>query len=98
MKNDIIIGREYEQKLIQDCCNSGKAELIAIYGRRRVGKTYLVKTMFNGDFAFSFTGLYDVSRQMMLEQFRKKLESYSNRQIPRFKDWYEAFDMLRDYL
>lgn len=98
MKNDIIIGREYEQKLIQDCCNSGKAELIAIYGRRRVGKTYLVKTMFNGDFAFSFTGLYDVSRQVMLEQFRKKLESYSNRQTPRFKDWYEAFDMLRDYL
>ena len=98
MNNNIIIGRKYEQKLINACCNSDKAELIAIYGRRRVGKTYLVKSMFNDEFAFSFTGLYDVSRQVMLEQFRKKLERYSGWQISRFKDWYEAFDMLRNYL
>ena len=38
-----IIGREYEQKLIQERCESSKAELIAIYGRRRVGKTFLVR-------------------------------------------------------
>lgn len=35
-----IIGREYEQKLILERCKSNKAELIAIYGRRRVGKTF----------------------------------------------------------
>lgn len=38
-----IIGREYEQKLILERCKSNKAELIAIYGRRRVGKTFLVR-------------------------------------------------------
>ena len=38
-----IIGREYEQKLIQERCESSKAELIAIYGRRRVGKTKLLR-------------------------------------------------------
>ena len=38
-----IIGREKEQKLLKECCRSGKPELVAVYGRRRVGKTYLVK-------------------------------------------------------
>lgn len=38
-----IIGREYEQKLILERCKSNKAELIAVYGRRRVGKTFLVR-------------------------------------------------------
>lgn len=43
MDTNGIIGREYEQKLIQERCKSNKAELIAIYGRRRVGKTFLVR-------------------------------------------------------
>ena len=98
MMDNVIIGRKYEQKLINDCCKSDRAELIAIYGRRRVGKTYLVRSMFNDKFAFSFTGLYDVSRQVMLEQFRKNLERYSGERIPKIKDWFEAFDKLRSYL
>lgn len=93
-----LIGRKYEQKIINDYCNSNKSELIAIYGRRRVGKTFLVRRAFNDDFAFSFTGLYDVSRSVMLEQFRKNLERYSGHHIQRPKDWYEAFDSLREYL
>ena len=44
--NDIIIGREKEQMLIQEYYDSPKAELVAIYGRRRVGKTYLIKSFF----------------------------------------------------
>ena len=96
--DNVIIGRKYEQKLINDCCKCDRAELIAIYGRRRVGKTYLVRSMFNNKFAFSFTGLYDVSRQVMLEQFRKNLERYSGERIPKIKDWFEAFDKLRSYL
>ena len=72
-----IIGREYEQKLIQERCESSKAELIAIYGRRRVGKTFLVRKMFNDQFAFSFIGMYEVERAVQLEQFRMALEQYS---------------------
>lgn len=45
MANEII-GREEEVKLLEECYQSGKAELVAVYGRRRVGKTYLVKNLF----------------------------------------------------
>ena len=57
-----IIGREYEQKLIQERCKSNKAELIAIYGRRRVGKTFLVRKMFN-----------DLGGKMKQNQLQEKL-------------------------
>lgn len=93
-----IIGREYEQKLIQGYLESDKAELIAVYGRRRVGKTYLVKSIFENKFDFAFTGLYDVTRAVHLAQFKKYLEIYSGRKVKRPKDWFEAFDALRDYL
>ena len=69
-----IIGREYEQKLISGYVDSGKAELIAVYGRRRVGKTFLVKSIFDNRFDFAFTGLYNVTRAVLLTQFQNYLE------------------------
>ena len=93
-----IIGREYEQAIIQNYLESDKAELIAVYGRRRVGKTYLVKSIFDNEFDFLYTGLYEVQRSVQLNQFKKTLERYSGRRIQGLKDWFEAFDALRDYL
>lgn len=98
MNSNGIIGRKYEQQLINERCESGKAELVAVYGRRRVGKTFLVRKAFNERFAFSFTGMYEVSRAVQLEHFRTVLQQYSGMQIPRLKDWFTAFDALRQYL
>lgn len=70
MNEYYIIGREYEQKLIKGYLDSDKAELVAVYGRRRVGKTYLVKSIFENNFDFAFTGLYDVTRAVHLAQFK----------------------------
>ncbi len=53
-----IIGREYEQKIHADICEEQEARLVAVYGRRRVGKTYLVKHFFNEKYDFFFTGSY----------------------------------------
>lgn len=98
MSNNQIIGREYEQKLIKNCMESGKSELIAIYGRRRVGKTFLIKKFFNEKFDFSFTGIYNTSRAVQLSRFQKNLEQHWNRPLKRIKDWFEAFDQLKEYL
>ena len=98
MSTNGIIGREYEQKLIRNYYDSNKAELVAIYGRRRVGKTFLVKKMLEGEFSFSFTGMYEASRAVQLNQFQKNLERYSKKAQRRLKDWFDAFDVLREYL
>ena len=57
MPSDRIIGRTYEQAIIKRCLENEEAQLIALYGRRRVGKTFLIKEYFNDQFDFVFTGI-----------------------------------------
>ena len=56
-----IIGREQEISKLENYISSRKSEFIAIYGRRRVGKTFLIKEMFEGRFTFRVTGKDNVS-------------------------------------
>lgn len=93
-----IIGREREQDLLYECNNSGKAEFIAVYGRRRVGKTYLIKHFYEDEFDFYTSGIYNVSKTEQLRNFAGQLARYSGQQIRKFRDWFEAFDALRTYL
>lgn len=46
MENNRIIGRSYEQHILQNICEAKEVRLVAVYGRRRVGKTYHVKNFF----------------------------------------------------
>ena len=93
-----IIGRRHEQDLIREYYESPKAELVAVYGRRRVGKTYLIKQCFDETFDFYFTGSFETPRSTQLTLFKKELERYSGRKLRKPKDWYEAFDALREYI
>lgn len=96
--NTKIIGREHEQDILQHCVESSRAEFIAVYGRRRIGKTYLVKQYFKDTFDFYTSGIYKVSRAEQLKQWQVQLNRYSGKKRPRPKDWFEAFSQLRDYL
>ena len=93
-----IIGRKEEQRIFRNYLDSPKAELVAVYGRRRVGKTYLIKSFFNNKFDFAFSGMYDTPKNVQISQFQKHLEKYSNRPYKRFKNWFEAFDALQNHL
>lgn len=93
-----IIGREYERELLLSYVETQKAELVAVYGRRRVGKTFLIRKTLGSQLAFSFTGMFETSRAIQLREFKANLEKYSGIKCERPKDWFEAFDMLRDYL
>ena len=93
---DTIIGRKREQDILQLCFESHKAEFIAIYGRRRIGKTYLVKQFFNDHFDFYATGIYGVTRSMHLKYWQEQLQKYSNVKRNTPKDWIEAFYQLQE--
>ncbi len=94
----LIIGREREQRLIQEYYDTDKAELVAVYGRRRVGKTFLIKQFFHGQFDFCFTGSYNTPRHTQLALFKTELQRYSGRVWPGVKNWFDAFEQLRTYL
>ena len=70
-----ISGRDREVKKLDEFYSSNKSEFMAIYGRRRVGKTYLVKQYFKKtdcDF-FSATGLDDASFKLQRMAFCSEL-------------------------
>ena len=54
--NKTIIGREREKGILEECLKSGRPEFIAVYGRRRIGKTFLIKQFFKNKFDFYMTG------------------------------------------
>lgn len=92
-----FIGRKEEIQLLRDITSSGRAEFVAVYGRRRVGKTYLIQQFFNSNFAFSATGIIDGSREEELYVFTSALISigYAG---PKPGTWLEAFEALKDTL
>ena len=92
-----FIGRKEELQLLQNISKSGRAEFVAVYGRRRVGKTYLIQQFFEGHFAFSATGMIDGSREEEMFTFTRSLiqAGYAGEQ-PR--NWLEAFEFLKPQL
>ena len=71
--NKTIVGRHEEQDILKACVDSEKAEFIAVYGRRRVGKTYLIKQYFKNQFDFYTSGVYGLKNEDQLENFRQQL-------------------------
>jgi len=52
----MVIGRQLEKRILDEVLQSDKAEFVAVYGRRRVGKTYLVRQYLKQNLVFDFTG------------------------------------------
>jgi AAA+ ATPase superfamily predicted ATPase len=92
-----IIGREIELKKLSDYYKSDKGEFIAVYGRRRVGKTFLVRKFFNDKFDFYATGIIDGSSEVEMEAFHNALIRYGY-DGPKAKTWIEAFNHLADII
>lgn len=99
-----LIGRKSEIRELNERYYSDKAELIVVYGRRRVGKTFLVRETFKDKITFYHTGLspYDerakVGKQDQLSHFYHSLLSYGMQESSCPKDWLQAFYMLESLL
>ena len=90
-----LIARKWEQKLLNQALNKQESQFIAVYGRRRIGKTYLIKEMFSDRFTFEHTGYYNVSRKEQLSGFFKSLRKAGlNSDYSCPSNWIEAFDLL----
>ena len=94
-----MIGRKEEQRLLYELASSGESEFVVIYGRRRVGKTFLVRETFGNDFFFSYTGIANRHARQQRNEFAKALREYGwtpksgDADVP--ENWFDAFDALR---
>ncbi len=92
-----IIGRQSEQLTLKRCLESKRPELIAIHGRRRIGKTFLIRQFYHRHLVFEFSGIHQQSMKNQLKNFHLKLQSYYA-PTTQPKDWLEAFQNLERYL
>ena len=103
-----MIGRKIEQELLQEAVEKDRAQLIAVYGRRRVGKTFLVNEFFNNTYAFKHTAVSPVNEELklkrnllkiQLKEFHYSMRSYglqAGEPVP--GDWFDAFHILQQLL
>ena len=93
-----LIGRKKESGELQDLFHSGRAEFVTVYGRRRIGKTYLVNALFEKDFAFKMTAILNDDTREQLRNFAAALAEYGREGEPVLDDWFAAFKQLRALL
>ncbi len=97
MGDKLILGREEEKSILDSITASGRAELVAVYGRRRVGKTYLINTYLDKQINFHYSGVHGVETAMQLQRFTNDMSKQLNAgvPIPVPADWFAAFDILQ---
>jgi AAA+ ATPase superfamily predicted ATPase len=98
MAKENVIGRDKEKALLDDYMRSGYPEFVAVYGRRRVGKTFLIREFFDGDFAFYMTGAVKTGYRKQLADFDEAIKRCSEKEYTPSADWRGAFSTLRDML
>ncbi|MBL4703222.1 MAG: AAA family ATPase, partial [Flavobacteriales bacterium] len=95
-----IVGRVREKQVLSDSLDSHRSELIAVYGRRRIGKTYLIRQFYGDRITFSFTGLGDGNRKAQIKNFMLKLNEVTDdfKTAKQPADWLEAFTYLKTFI
>ena len=91
-----VVGREREIEILYEALTSKKSELIAVYGRRRVGKTFLIREVLSKQMVFDVTGLHNGTQQEQLLNFHRQLSQRDKRFARRdaLGNWQDAFTML----
>ncbi|MCB0737456.1 MAG: AAA family ATPase [Bacteroidetes bacterium] len=94
-----LIGREHEMAIFKDALESNEAELIAVYGRRRVGKTFLIREYFKGQIVFEVAGMFKGNLADQLLNFSNQLAKFKKEPIEQKPDsWMAAFLQLEAFI
>lgn len=84
---DKLIGRDKECAELERCLNSDRSELVIVYGRRRIGKTFLIEEFFNQEFDFKYVGAHGMTTRRQLNNFQSVLNSYSKKKVSHLRNW-----------
>lgn len=95
-----MIGRKEQNELMEQALQLDKSSFIAITGRRRVGKTYIVREIYKDHFCFSVTGIQNATLSVQIGNFLQKLQEYQGDWAlqNRGKNWQDVFFAFKKYL
>ena len=91
----MLIGRTKEKQLLVDALHEEYSQFIAVYGRRRVGKTFLIMEAYDYKFDFQFTGAAKLTARKQLVRFRRALKEHGQKDTPELTNWGDAFSELK---
>ncbi|MDD6837723.1 MAG: ATP-binding protein, partial [bacterium] len=94
----MLIGREKEKQVLQGALYEEYAQFIAVYGRRRVGKTFLIREAFDYHFDFQYTGAANLTARKQLVRFRRALREHGQKDTPELTNWGDAFSELKRFI
>ena len=83
----MLIGREKEKQVLQNALYEEYSQFVAVYGRRRVGKTFLIRETFENRFDFQFTGAANLTARKQLVRFRRALKEHGQKDTPELTNW-----------
>ncbi|MBQ9251101.1 MAG: ATP-binding protein [Clostridia bacterium] len=92
----MIIGREKEREMLREAMRDDRSHFIAIYGRRRIGKTFLIRETFEDRFTFQHAGLSNRGKADQLFSFAASLKDVDYFIEKPLNNWLEAFECLKD--
>ena len=95
-----IAGRHDEQVLMRQLLQTGKSEFLAVFGRRRVGKTFLIRSVYQKELAFQMTGIAHANMAHQLANFASALRDAERKDHPVTisNSWFAAFEQLKVFL
>ena len=91
-----VIGRKREILQMEELKSSPKSEFVAVYGRRRVGKTFLIRQIFEKEFVFQMTGLANAKLQWQFNNFENAMlrQNPSYQKVNTKLSWQDAFEEI----
>lgn len=95
-----LVGRVFETNKMRGFLETKESELVAVIGRRRVGKTFLIKKVYQNEIVFHITGIQDVSKKMQLQNFVEARNDFfpDNKSLQIPANWLAAFAQLKQLL
>jgi len=93
-----LIGRAKEREIVQELLESKRSEFLAIYGRRRIGKTFLIDQVCSSSMTFTLTGLHHATLREQLQNFSQSFHRQTKQFIAQPANWLEAFQILIQFL
>ena len=91
----MLIAREEERGILLDALRKDESQFIAVYGRRRVGKTYLIRETYHDSFTFQHAGFAAGKRKQQLQAFYHSLQEYGLSECKQPDNWMAAFELLK---
>lgn len=94
----MLIGREKEKRILLSTLDEEYSQFVAVYGRRRVGKTFLIRETFDNVFDFQYTGAANLTARKQLVRFRRALREQGQHDTPALSNWGDAFAELKRFI